>query len=126
MIAICILLMSFGALAQFVVAYCRTLLLTYAKVDLSPRALEVAGLSAETCYPNEFNRVMALVRLAGNPHDDASEIRAVTAYYRVMGIAGRALAPFSRATKGWIQQELSRCTYFAAVTLDRRLVPSVN
>jgi hypothetical protein len=126
MIAVCILIMSVGALAQFVLAYCRTLLLTYAKVDLSPMAIEVTGLAGETYEPREFARVMRLARLASNPRDDAAEIRAITAYYRIMGIAGSILAPFSRAAGEWIRQELSRCTYFAAVTLDRRLLHSVN
>lgn len=124
MIAVCILIMSFGAVAQFVLAYCRTLLLTYSKVDVSASALDITGLSGESWEPREFGRVMALARHASSRHDDAAEIRAITAYYRVMGTAGRILGPLSRAAGEWIQQELSRCTYFAAVTLDRRLLTS--
>jgi hypothetical protein len=126
MVAACILLLSVGALAQFVLAYCRTLLLTYAKVALSTRAIEMTGLSGATCEPREFDRVIGLARLASNPRDDAAEVRAITAYYRVMEIADRILAPLSRSAGEWIRQELSRCTHFAAVTLDRHLLPSVN
>jgi len=123
MIPICILFMSFGAMGRFVFAYCRTLLLIYAKVELSPKTLEVAGSSGETCEASEFHRVLGLARLASYPRDDVAEIRAVTAYYRVMGIAGRLLAPVSPAAVKWTRRELSRCTHFAAVTLDRRLTP---
>jgi hypothetical protein len=126
MIAIGILILSGGALAQFLLAYCRALLLTYAKVGLSPRALDLTGLAGETWEPREFDRVMGLARLAPNPRDDAGEIRTITAYCRVMRIAGSLLAPFSRTAREWIRQELSRCTYFAVVTLDRRLLRSVS
>ena len=123
MIAFCILFLSFSATTQFVLAYCRTLLLTYAKADLSQLALEVTGLPQGTWAPHEFHRVMGLARLAPNPRDDAAEVRAITVYYRAMRLAHRILAPFSRAAEKWTHQELSRCTYFAAVTLDRRLLP---
>jgi hypothetical protein len=69
---------------------------------------------------------MGLARIAPNLLDDASEIRAVTAYYSVVNFAGSMIAPFSSAAREWVQQELSRCTYFAAVTLDRRLAPLIN
>jgi len=36
MIAACILVLSAGATVQFALAYCRTLLLAYSKVELSP------------------------------------------------------------------------------------------
>jgi hypothetical protein len=126
MIAACILLLSFGAASQFVLAYCRTLLLTYEKVSLSAGTLDLTGLTGESWQPLDFDRLMGLARIAPTLLDDAVEIRAVTAYYRVVNFSGRIVAPFSSAAREWVQQELSRCTYFAAVTLDRRLAPLVN
>jgi hypothetical protein len=126
MISACILLLCIGAASQFVLAYCRTLLLTYEKVSISPSTLEVTGYTGESWQPQEFDRLMGLARIAPNLLDDASEIRAVTAYYSVVNFAGSMIAPFSSAAREWVQQELSRCTYFAAVTLDRRLAPLIN
>jgi len=126
MIAACILVLSAGATVQFALAYCRTLLLAYSKVELSPLALRVAKVSSESCEPDEFYRVMCLARLAQTTRDDAAEIHSISAYYRLVEIAGYVVAPFSRVANTWIRQELSRCTYFAAVTLDRRLAPTTD
>jgi hypothetical protein len=126
MIAACILVMSVGAMMQFALAYCRTLLLAYSKVELSPLTLRVAKLSSESFAPEEFYRVMCLARLAQPTRDDAAEIHSISAYYRLVEIAGYIVAPFSRTASASIRQELSRCTYFAAVTLDRRLVPATD
>jgi|HubBroStandDraft_6_1064221.scaffolds.fasta_scaffold05812_2 hypothetical protein len=126
MIAACILVMSVGAMLQFALAYCRTLLVAYSKVELSPLTLQVAKLSSESFEPDEFYRVMCLARMAQPNRDDAAEIHSISAYYRLVEFIGYIVAPFSRTARAWIRQELSRCTYFAAVTLDRRLVPTTD
>jgi hypothetical protein len=122
MIASLVFLFSLGALAQFAIAYCRTLLLAYNKVELSQRVREVTGIG-DTLAPSDFQRLLQLVRLAPPLADDATEIRAVSIYFRLAHMAGALLSPLSHQASHWFESELARCSYFAAVTLDRRLVP---
>jgi hypothetical protein len=121
MIASLVFLFSLGALGQFAIAYCRTLLLAYNKVELSQRVREVTGIG-DTLAPSDFQRLLKLVRLAPRLSDDATEIRAVSIYFRLARVAGALASPLSRQAAQWFEQELERCSYFAAVTLDRRLV----
>ena len=75
-----ILVFVIAALWQFSFAYCRTLLATYSKVELSDKIQKVMGLTVDTIAPHEFDRLMALVRVAPDPGDDAAEITAVSLY----------------------------------------------
>jgi len=123
MIASLIFIFSLGALGQFALAYCRTLLLAYNKVELSARLREITGID-EGIAANDFDRLLSLVRLAPPLADDEAEIRAVKAYYRIARITNAIVSPLSRQAGQWLNQELQRCSYFAAVTLDRRLAPA--
>lgn len=87
MIPALLLLLSLATLVQFSLAFCRSLLLTYSKVELSERVREVTGLSGETVEADEFSRLMNLVFLAPEPGDDAMEIRSVTLYYTLVVVA---------------------------------------
>ena len=121
-----ILVFVIAALWQFSFAYCRTLLATYSKVELSAKIEKVMGLTVGTIAPLEFDRLMALVRVAPDPGDDAAEITAVTLYYRVIRLTAAISSLFSKGASNWCRGELARCSYFAAVTLDRRLVPTAE
>jgi len=120
--SIFILVFGAAALMQFSLAYCRTLLLTYEKVELSAKAREIIGLDGADIEPNAFHRLMVIVRLAPDPGDDAMEIRTVGLYYRLASLAGWLSSPLSSRVSAWFEKELERCSYFAAVALDRRLM----
>jgi hypothetical protein len=124
MISAFMLVLTVGALVQFFFAYCRTLLLTYSKVEISERTSEVTGISIEKVEPEEFSRLMGLLRVAPDPCDDAAERRAVSVYFRVVQLASWLVSPLSRAVEEWSEVELGRCAHFAAVALDRRLAPA--
>ncbi|HYL68459.1 MAG TPA: hypothetical protein VEX69_04780 [Candidatus Limnocylindria bacterium] len=115
-----------AALWQFSFAYCRTLLATYSKVELSHKIEKIMGVTVDTIAPGEFDRLMALVRVAPDPGDDATEIAAVSLYYRVIRLAAAISSLVSERASDWCHDELARCSYFAAVTLDRRLVPAAD
>jgi hypothetical protein len=115
-----------AALWQFSFAYCRTLLATYSKVELSGKMEMMTGLTVDTTAPREFDRLMVLVRVAPDPGDDATEIAAVSLYYQIMRMAAAISSLVSEGASNWCHNELARCSYFAAVTLDRRLVPAVE
>jgi hypothetical protein len=120
-ISIFILMFGAAALVQFSLAYCRTLLMAYEKVELSPKTQQVIGLDGAGIEPYSFHRLMVIVSLAPDPGDDAMEIRTVGLYYRIMRLAGWLSSPLSQRVSNWFEKELARCTYFAAVSLDRRL-----
>jgi hypothetical protein len=126
MIPALLFLLSIAALVQFSLAFCRSLLLTYSKVELSERVREVTGLSGEAVEASEFSRLMNLVFLAPDPGDDAMEIRSISAYHTLVVIARWLISRVWKTGCNWCENELRRCAYFAAVTLDRRLAPAVQ
>jgi hypothetical protein len=112
--------LSVGALVQFAVSYCRAVLLHSSEITVSKRVQEVAGV-ADTCSPFDFDRVMQLIRFAPELRDDAGQMRAISIYYRLTRVASAVVSPLSRDASIWFESELSRCTHFATVALDRRL-----
>lgn len=114
------------AVWQFSIAFCRSLLTTYSQVELSGRVEKLVGLTVDTIQPREFDRLMALVRVAPDPGDDAMEVTAVRMYYRAMKAVAVISSPVSQRAAQWCRNELARCSYFAAVTLDRRLVAAAG
>jgi len=124
MISAFMLVLTIGALVQFFFAYAQTLLLTYSKVEISERTREVTGVEIERVQPEDFSRLMVLLRVAPDPRDDAAELRAVSIYFRAVQLANWLASPLSHAVRDWSRIELARCAHFAAVSLDRRLSPA--
>ncbi len=125
-VSILILLFSIGALAQFSIAYCHTLLIAYGKVEVSNRTQKLIDINIQEVDPMAFGRLMQLVRMAPDPGDDSAEIRIIHAYFHVMSLVRVVLSPISKYVARWTYGELSRCAYFAAVTFDRRMSPLQN
>jgi hypothetical protein len=117
--------LSVGALVQFAVSYCRAVLLNSSEITVSKRVQEVAGV-ADTCSSFDFDRVMQLIRFAPELRDDAGQMRAISIYYRLTRVASALVSPLSREASTWFESELSRCTHFAAVALDRRLAAAAT
>jgi hypothetical protein len=115
------LMFSAATLIQFFMSYCRSILATYAKVELSAETREIADIAAERIHGGEFARLLGLVHLAPDPGDDRMELRVVRLYYSLVRFVGTAMAPFTSAVRDWSDREGSRCAYFAAVALDRRI-----
>jgi hypothetical protein len=123
MIAVAILVLSIAALIQWSVAYSRSFILSAADLEISEKTRKIVGLADGSLSPCEFDHLVALVRMAPNQINDAREIRAVSAYYRITCAASQIAVLLSPAAKGMFDRELSRCSHFAAVALDRRLSP---
>jgi len=121
-----ILICCIGAAGQFFVAYCRTTLSACDALVLSDNAKKIVGLHGNSLDPAEFHRLLGLARIVGVPAVDTVQIRAVKSYYRILTFAARHLPLHSSRARQWIERELSRCSYFAAVLLDRRLGPAAN
>ncbi len=120
MIAALILVLSAAALIQFFVSYCRSLLVVYSKVELSPKARELAGIGSQGARGDQFVPVIRLVELCPDPRDDRLETHAVRIYYGLVNLL-RAASSLAPAMAIWAERERAACAYFAAVALDRRL-----
>ena len=121
MIPVLMLMFSCMALVQFFMSYCRSLLLTYAKVELSPATREMIGVEPSQIRGEQFGRLMGLARLAPNPGDDKWEIRVVSIYYAAVRLTNFLASPLGPVVRKWAQQQANLCAYFAAATLDRRI-----
>jgi hypothetical protein len=80
----------------------------------------------DNIQPTEFARLMGFVRVAPDPGDDGLEIGTITSYFYALRLTRIISAPLSNRISSWMELELSKCAYFAAVTLDRRLPPLLN
>jgi hypothetical protein len=120
MMAAIILVLSVAALLPFLVSYCRSLIAASAKHALSAEVQDVAGLANRTSG-EDFARVVQLLRLCPDRPEDRGEIRAITTYFRLLDLVRATLAKAAPALRAWTESERGQCTYFAAVTLDRRI-----
>ena len=121
MIAAIICAMSLAVFAQFFVWYCRSILAPSRNVSLSDRVREVTGITNQDVAPDDFNRLLQLVRLCPERGDDRSEIRAVGLYYRILAILKGVSIMAGPRVAEWADHERRDCSYFAAVALDRRI-----
>lgn len=121
MIAALICVFSLGLLLQFLVSYCRSVLASSGRVELSERVREVAGMGRRSVAAGDFERFLQLVQLCPENDADQTELRAVGAYYSLLHILGRVSSVLVPRVAAWTEQERQNCSHFAAVALDRRI-----
>lgn len=121
LIPILMFLFSALALVQFFLSYCRALLTTYAKLELSATTREVIGIGADGIRGNQFGHLLGLLRLAPDPGDDKWELGIVRLYYSFVSMIDLSVALLVPVAQTWSDRESTRCAYFAAATLDRRI-----
>jgi hypothetical protein len=120
MMAGIILALSVAALLQFFVTYCRSLIAGSAKQSLSPEVRDVTGI-ATAASGDDFARVVQLLRLCPDRPEDRGAIRAIGAYFSLLSLVRATVAKIAPSLLAWTEVERGQCTYFAAVTLDRRI-----
>jgi hypothetical protein len=120
MMAAFFLACSIVFLLQFFVWYCRSLISASVNHQLSEEVRDVMGLSVPATG-EDFARVSQLLLLCPERPEDRSSVRAVGAYFRLLNVIRRTLARMVPSAQVWIERERAQCTYFAAVTLDRRI-----
>jgi hypothetical protein len=108
-------------LGQLIAAYCRSILASSRRVELSDRVREVGGFRGDSVTVADFGRLLQLVRLCPERGDDHGDIRAVGAYYRVLRVMNHLTSSIVPRIAAWANGECERCSYFAAVALDRRI-----
>ena len=125
MMAAIILACSVIFLLQFFVSYCRSLISASAKESLSEEVREVTGI-ARGASADDFLRVVQLLHLCPERPEERGEIKAVGAYFRMLGIIRATIARLIPSVQGWADLERGQCTHFAAVVLGRRITFSRN
>jgi hypothetical protein len=115
MIAALICVASVVALLQLAIPWCRSILASSRKVELSASVREITGLAASDVAPDDFDRLLQFGHLCPERGDDHTEIRAVGTYDGLMKLVRRI-----PGLAAWAEQERRSCSYFAAVALDRR------
>jgi hypothetical protein len=124
MMPIIICVFSIAALLPFVVSYFRSIVASSRNVELSARLQEVTGITSQKVKADDFARLLQLVQLCPEQKDDQSDIRAVGAYYSMLAVLGRMARTTAPNLASWFEHERESCSYFAAVTLDRRISQS--
>lgn len=124
MIAALIFVISIALLLQFFASYCRSLLASSRKVELSDRVRELTGVADGGFAPDDFHRLLQLLRLCPESGDDRTEIRAVGTYYGMLKMVRRVAQAPMPSVAAWTELERRNCSYFAAVALDRRILSS--
>ena len=108
MIAALILVISIAAFLQFFLSYCRSLVVTYRKWELSDEARKVTGIHGQSVDPDEFGRLLELVRLCPVSGDDTTEIRSVRAYYGMLNVVRQSLRSLMPTVREWIERDRYR------------------
>ncbi|MGB2670727.1 MAG: hypothetical protein WA621_11190 [Candidatus Acidiferrum sp.] len=120
MMAGIILVCSVVFLLQFFVSYCRSLIAASIKHPLSAEVQDVTGIRT-TAAGEDFARVVQLLQLCPDRPEDRSGIQAIGAYFNLLGFIRATLARIIPSLRAWTDAERGQCTYFAAVTLERRI-----
>jgi hypothetical protein len=111
--------LSLAAFAQVFVSYCRSLLASARKVELSERVREVANMQGKSPSAEDFGHFMQLVRLCPVQDADRTGVRAIGVYYRLLRVLGNKFGARSSRLAAWAERERGGCSHFAAVVLER-------
>jgi len=107
-------------LLQFFVSYCRSLIAASIKHPLSAEVQDVTGIKS-AATGEDFDRVVQLLQLCPDRPEDRSGMQAIGAYFGLLGFVRGTLARLVPSLRAWTETERGQCTYFAAVTLERRI-----
>jgi hypothetical protein len=120
MMAVLILVCSVATLLMFFVSYCLSLTAASAKQPISQEVADVTGIRA-AASGDDFARVVQLLELCPEHPDDRREIRAINAYFGMLGVVHDTIARLVPPLRVWTEVERGHCTHFAAIALDRRI-----
>lgn len=120
MMAGIILVCSVVFLLQFFVSYCRSLIAASVKHPLSAEVQDVTGIKTAAAG-EDFTRVVQLLQLCPDRPEDRNGIQAIGAYFNLLGFVRSTIARIVPSVQAWTESERGQCTYFAAVTLERRI-----
>ena len=118
--SVLIFVLSFATLLMFFVSYCRSLMASSSRHQLSREVREIAGIPA---LPSgaDFLRIRQLLELCPERSQERPGLQAVEFYFEILSFAKRYLSRIIPALQNWTDHELAGCASFAVVVLDRRI-----
>jgi len=125
MMAAFILACSIVFLLQFFISYCRSLIASSVREQLSQEVQDVTGM-ARPATEEEFARVVQLLQLCPERPEERGEISLIRAYFRMLGVIRATVARVMPSLERWTSTERGQCTHFVAVVLGRRIAFSRN
>lgn len=120
MMPILILFISLATLFMFFVSYCRSLMATAARHELSEEVREVTGIQ-EAASGRDYERVVQILQLCPERPEDRGSLRAVSFYHACLSMVQSVVSAVLPGLQSWMEEEQAHCAYFAAVALDRRI-----
>lgn len=120
MMAAIIFVISTVTLFMFFVSYCRSMMASAARQELSEEVRDVTGIR-ERGTAQDYARVVQILELCPERPEDRAGLRAVSFYHGCLDIVKNSLMEVVPALKSWAEREQASCAYFAAVALDRRI-----
>lgn len=120
MMAALIFVCSVATLLMFFVSYCLSLTAASAKKTISPEVADVTGIHAAASGA-DYARVVQLLDLCPESPDDRRDLRAINAYFGLLGMLSATVARLVPSLRAWTEAERGHCAHFAAVALDRRI-----
>ena len=124
MISILILALSVSAFSQFFLFYCRSVVLAYEQVEISPASRKMSGVESAPISGDEFGRILGLASLCPVSAGDRAQQFAARVYFFSVS-ALRMIIP-TPALSSWADSQRAACAHFAAVALDRRILATVS
>jgi hypothetical protein len=124
MISVLILVFSVGAVLQFGLSYCRSLLAGFAEYGVSARTRELGALAEGAARGEDFGKLMSLIRVCPHAGNDGRQLLFVQLYFVLLGAIG-IIGGRSQDIVQWAARERGNCAQAVAVMLDRRVLASV-
>lgn len=125
MVAAVLLIVSAVALGQFALYYWRAVLAGIASQPLSERINDAAGINCHAIGPADFATMMNLHDLTPGLREHREGLRTVRVYYAGLESLARFSGLRFPRLADWANREMTTCSRYAAVLLDRRLAANL-
>jgi len=118
MVAALVLIISIAALSQFAMSYWRSILSGAAAHAISEQVLDAAGIERRPVNGEDFGE---LTRIHSHAAGDSASVGFVRVYYGAVRATRSLAAPHASSIVGWAEREMSLCSQYVGLLIDRRL-----
>jgi hypothetical protein len=108
---------SIFTLGQFGFYYWRAMILSLSALPVSDRLRVAAGIAATAIGSHDFQAILSVYDLVPDLQGSGAKFKAIRAYYGVIEMLGRMIPSLGK----WSDVEMTNCSRFAAVLVDRHL-----
>jgi hypothetical protein len=117
MIATVLLFVSIVTLAHFGLYYWRAMIISASALPVSDRLRVAARITATEIGSHDFGAILSTYKLVPDLRGSVGSLRAVRTYYAVVEKFGHMIP----ATAKWAEAEMTTCSRYAAVLVDKHL-----